>query len=190
MNLNFLMGDDEQLNEHEIAWRSNDWDTVAKLADGFKEDADNVLFNLLSDITYNKTEQNVGNLPYDQWFINNALSQHTETIYYAYVMNLLNKLPDQAHYNYLVSAVRKGKQYGKWAKLSVSIEEMLHVNIIKVANNVDENTAKMYLVILTKRNTLTKFLKENKAVATPAFIKKLGKTQKDRTQLAKLVKAF
>ncbi|QBX32724.1 clamp-loader subunit [Aeromonas phage Asfd_1] len=190
MNLNFLMGDDTELNEHEIAWRSNDWEAVAKLADGFKEDADNVLFNLLSDITYNKTEQNVGNLPYDQWFINNALSQHTETIYQAYVMNLLNKMPDQCHYNYLVTAVRQGKQYGKWAKLSVSVEEQLHIGIIKAANNVDENTAKMYLKIMEKRKTLKKFMNENKAVATPAFIKKLGKTQKDRTQLAKLVKAF
>lgn len=190
MNLNFLMGDDEQLNEHEIAWLSKDWDKVSQLADGFKEDAENSLFNLLTDITYNKTEQNVGNLPYDQWFINNALSQHAETIYQAYVMNLLHGLPDQAHYNYLVSAIRKGKQYGKWAKLTVSIEETLHIAIIQIANNVDVNTAKMYLKIMERRNTLSKFLKDNKAIATPALIKKLGKTQKDRTQLAKLVKAF
>ena len=36
MNLNFLMGDDEQLNEHEIAWKSKDWDAVSALADSFK----------------------------------------------------------------------------------------------------------------------------------------------------------
>lgn len=190
MNLNFLMGDDEQLNEHEIAWRSQDWDVISKLADQFKEDAENTAFALMDDITYNKPERDVGNIDYPTWFINNALSMHVETIYQAYVMNLLSNLDPQSHYNYLVSSVRKGKLYGKWPKLSESPEEKLHIAMIKSANNVDDKTAQMYVKILTKRNKLGEFLSAHKYLVTPAFVKTVVKTSKEQNQLLKLAKKF
>lgn len=190
MNLNFLMGDDEQLNEHEIAWRSKDWDAVSRLADTFKENADNTAFALLDDITYTKTERSIGNTDYPAWFVNNALSMHTETLYPAYVMNLLSALPAQAQYNYLLSSIRKGKIYGKWPKLEESLEEKLHVAMIKAANNVDMHTAKMYFQIMAKRNELTEFLKKHKFLVTPAFVKSVAKTAKDQTLLLKMAKKF
>ncbi|UIW13151.1 clamp loader small subunit [Aeromonas phage AhMtk13a] len=190
MNLNFLMGDDEQLNEHEIAWKSKDWDAVSALADSFKEPAENNAFALLDDITYTKTERCVSNSDYPAWFINNALSMHAETLYSAYVMNLLSALPAQAQYNYLVSSVRKGKIYGKWPKLDESINEKLYIAVIQAANNVDLHTAKMYMQIMQRRNTLNDFLKNHKFIVTSAFVKTVAKTAKDQTQMLKLAKKF
>ncbi|UYD57504.1 sliding-clamp-loader [Aeromonas phage B614] len=190
MNLNFLMGDDEQLNEHEIAWMSKDWDAVAKLADSFKENAENTAFKLMDDITYNKTEQTVGNSDYPAWFVNNALSMHAETLYPAYVMNLLSSLPAQAQYNYMLHSIRKGKVYGKWPKLNESIEEKLHIAMVKKANNVDDHTAKMYIKIMEKRGAMPAFLKQHKFLVTPAFVKTVTKTTKDQNQLLKLAKKF
>lgn len=190
MNLNFLMGDDEQLNEHEIAWMSKDWDAVAKLADSFKENAENTAFAIMDDITYNKVERVVSNSDYPAWFVNNALSMHAETLYPAYVMNLLSSLPAQAQYNYLLASIRKGKIYGKWPKLEESMEEKLHIAMIKKANNVDDHTASMYLKILKKRDKLDMFLSQHKFMVTPAFVKTVAKTSKDQNQLLKLAKKF
>ncbi|AAQ81357.1 DNA polymerase clamp loader subunit [Aeromonas phage Riv-10] len=190
-NLNFLLGDDEeQLNEHEIAWMSKDWDAVAKLADQFKENAENTAFAFMDDITYNKPERNVANTEYPAWFINNALSMHAETLYPAYVMNLLSGLDGQAQYNYLKASIRKGKVYGKWPKLESSAEENLYVAMVKTANNVDETTACMYIKIMTKRGTMESFLSSYKFLVTPAFVKKVTKTAKEQNQLLKLAKKF
>lgn len=190
MNLNFLMGDEDQLNEHEIAWLSKDWDAVAKLADSFKEDAENTAFAIMDDITYNKTERSIANSDYPAWFVNNALSMHTETLYPAYVMNLLSALPAQAQYNYLLSSVRKGRVYGKWPKLDENIDETLHIAMIMRANNVDEYTAKMYYKIMAKRGKIPEFLSKHKFLVTPAFVKTITKTAKNQNQMLKLAKKF
>lgn len=190
MNLNFLMGDDEQLNEHEIAWLSKDWDAVAKLAESYKEDAENTAFALMDDITYNKTDRDVGNIDYPAWFINNALSMHAETLYPAYVMNLLSGLDSQSHYNYLCASIRKGKVYGKWPKLEETLEEALYVAMIKRANNVDEYTAKMYRKIMEKRGNMQEFLSKHRFLVTPAFVKTITKVAKNQNQMLKLAKKF
>lgn len=63
---------------------------------------------------------------YDKYFVDNAMSQHIDTIYNAYVMNLVGgSISDQMHYNYYLNSVRKAKRFGAWAKLSEDFEEKL-----------------------------------------------------------------
>lgn len=102
--------DEDELNEHEAAWRSKDWDKIEELVKGYGKDKENTLFNILEELNSGKKPLVIAGLDtYDKYFIDNAMSQHIDTLIPAYTMNMIGSgLPDQAHFNYYLHTVRKG----------------------------------------------------------------------------------
>lgn len=188
MNLNALMGEDTNTNEHFIAWASKDWDAVADLADSFKEPAEDVMFKVLNELTYNKERLNVGNMNYATGFVNMAMSQHVDCVYPAYVMNMLHDLPDQAQFDYYLHSVRKGKRYGKWAKPEEDSLNKLHIYLIAKYYNISLDAAVTYKKIMEAKGTFEKFLRLSKGLVTEKFVATIVKTKKEQQQLLKRFK--
>lgn len=108
-NLSCLFDDEPELNEHQIAWYSQNWSEVAKLANSFKEPKEQSLFNIIDNVTTKRGgHKNVDEFAdYDQYMINQALSQHVVLNGYASELNQLGAISDQMHYDYLFHSVRK-----------------------------------------------------------------------------------
>lgn len=188
----FFDEEEKQLNEHEIAWLSRDWDKVAELADTFTEKTDNVLFKLMDNITLDKQHINVEYIPeYNQRWINTALSQHADCIYSAYVMNLIGHgLPDQMHHDYLVQSVSKGKRYGKWAKLTEELDQKLVLIAISKAYIVNMDDARFYLDLANEKGYMDKLLKHIKPYATDELLAGVTKNQTERKRLKKIIERW
>lgn len=190
MNLNAFLGDEDIINEHEVAWLSKDWDAVGKLADSFKEPAENTMFALMNNVTYTKERVDVGNKDYSAYMMNNAMSQHADCIYSAYVMNMLHDLPDQANFDYYLATIRKGKRYGKWAKLHEDLEQKLHCMLIAKYYSVSIDTAIMYKETMVAKGIFNQFLRKAKGIATEQFVQTVAKTKKEQKDLLKLIKEY
>lgn len=50
---------------------------------------------------------------YDKWRTNSTLSNYTDTLFYANMMNMNYDITDEMHYNYLFHSVRKAKRFGR-----------------------------------------------------------------------------
>lgn len=109
MSLAFLTGEDEQLNEHEIAWKTRDFDKVKELAKEFKEPKEQALFDILNNVTLKTGHRSVDSFSdYSQFALNNALSQHIPMMGFAYELNQMNgHISDQQHYDYMYYGIRK-----------------------------------------------------------------------------------
>ena len=188
----FFGEDDTQLNEHEIAWRSRDWEKVSELADTFTEKPDNALFALMDHITLDKQRVNVGNnSAYNQRWINTALSQHADCLYSAYVMNLIGHgLPDQMHFDYLLQSISKGKRYGKWAKLTEELDQKLVLTAVAKAYCVNMDDARFYLDLANEKGYMDKFLKHIKPYATDELLAGVTKNQTERKRLKKIIERW
>lgn len=146
MSLAFL--GEEQLNEHEIAWRSRDWAAVKELAKQFKVPAERSLFDIIANVT-----QKTGHKPvecfaeYDQHNINLALSQHISMSGYASELNQMEGyISDQMHYDYLYFSVRTVTLPRiKFAKLSEDWEYKITIRMIARHFQVSIPRAQEYL---------------------------------------------
>ena len=109
MSLAFLSGEDEQLNEHQIAWMTRDYKEIKKLSKQFKKPKEQALFEILQNATLKQGHRKVESFSdYSQFALNNALSQHVPMAGYAYELNLMNGyISDQMHYDYMYFAIRK-----------------------------------------------------------------------------------
>lgn len=183
---------EDELNEHEIAWLSKDWDAVQKLADQYKEKQENVLFSILDSITVNKNEMTTEQEnQYSKYWIDNALSQHVDCIIPVYTMNLIGEsLSDEDHFRYYKNAISSGKRYGKWAKLVDDSEDLLELSVLREHYNINIEDAIMYRTILKAKNNFGKELKRLKSIATDDFIKTVIKNKADHNKLIKKVKAW
>ncbi|ADM79989.1 clamp loader subunit [Aeromonas phage phiAS5] len=101
--------DEEDLNEHEIAWRSRDWDAVKELSKQFKVPAEQSLFVIIDNVTKKLGHGTVERFSdYDQHMINNALSQHVTMSGYASELNSMEGfISDQMHYDYMYFTIRQ-----------------------------------------------------------------------------------
>ena len=180
---------EEKLNEHEIAWRSGDWDKVKQLAKQFAEKPDNPLFKLLDEITVNKNRINADeNRHYDKYFVNTALSQHADCLYPVYVMNLVGHgLSDQMHFDYLQGSIRKGKRYGKWAKMTEQNDIKLIQTVLSKLYCINVDDAIDYYEIAVEKGYLDKLLKRAKPIATDELIEGVTKNKQERSRLKKLI---
>ncbi|UQJ95764.1 clamp loader small subunit [Klebsiella phage CPRSB] len=152
--------DEEELSPHESAWLSKDWDKVEELVKEYGKDKENTLFNIIDEINNGKTPLVIDDV-YDKYFVDNAMSQHIDTIYNAYVMNLVGgSISDQMHYNYYLNSVRKAKRFGAWAKLSEDFEEKIIIEILREKYSVNTRTAMEYLQEL-KTSECSRIGKEN-----------------------------
>ncbi|MGL4521372.1 MAG: DNA polymerase clamp loader subunit A [Bacilli bacterium] len=164
MSLGFLNGE-EELNAHQIAWREQNWGSVKKLTDQFKETAANEFFYVLNQLNQNKQRVNVDYLEnYSEYNVNSSLSQHIDCIFHVYEMNLLgDSLSAQMHYDYLLHSIRTGKRFGNGSAIQDPIEETLNtvfvacvakfyeVNKVRAAEYIEHHFSDEQCAILKKR---------------------------------------
>lgn len=181
-----LFDDDVELNEHEIAWKSRDEDKIRELADSFKEKAENELFTIMNDITFGKKQRNLNaSENYNQFWVNNSLSQHVDCIMQAAMANCL-KLDDQSHFNYLLHSVPKGKRFGKWAKAhDDEVSEVFLLKLLMKYHNINNDDARMYLTTYKAKGHLPAMLKKMKGLVTDEFLKDVTKNVKEQKDLKK-----
>lgn len=181
-----LFDDDVELNEHQIAWYSKDWSLVQEAADQFKEKAENEFFEIIGAIN-NKTNCSIAQKDYSKFMVENALSQFPECMPAVYAMNLVGSgLSDEAHFNYLMAAVPRGKRFGKWAKLVEDTSEILVIKLLAKRYQVNTNDAMNYKTTLENNGKLSVVLKELKGYVTDEFLKEVTKNVKEQKQFKKL----
>lgn len=180
-----LFDDDLQLNEHQIAWKNNDWEAIQKCADLFKEKPENEFFEIISAIN-EKKECSISNKEYSKFMVENALSQFPECMPAVYVMNLIGSgLSDEAHFNYMMAAVPRGRRFGKWAKLVEDTSDVLIIKLLCERYKINTQDAMQYKEILTKNNKLKTVLKELKGMVTDELLKSVTKNVKEQKQFKK-----
>lgn len=183
-----LFDDDVQLNEHEVAWKQRDFDSVQKLADSFKEKAENELFAILDDITASKRQRNLAQSEnYNKFWIDNALSQHVDCIIAVNRMNLIGAgLTDQQHFNYYLHALPQGKRYGKWAKEEQGdVNTQLVVKLLMKYHTINAADAFNYFEQYKAKGHLKEVLKRVKGLVTDDFLKTVTKNVKEQKQFKK-----
>ena len=146
MSLSAFLGEDEvKLNEHEVAWKSKNWDAVKELADSFKGNPDNEFRDIMNRINSNKVRINTEFCDsYSKYAINSVLSNHVDCIYHVYNMNLLgDAISDQMHFDYLTHSLRPSKRYGGGSALADDIASIAEKTFVKcVGNYYGVNTAR------------------------------------------------
>lgn len=180
MSLASLFGE-ETLNEHEMAWRSKDWDSVKKLADNFKEKPTNEFFYILNQINNDKRRINPDDIEsYNQYAINSMLSKHLDCIQHVFNMNLIgDSISDQMHFDYLLHGVRPSKRYGGAGEIADPVEDMAEKVFYKCVAKVYEvsiERGKDYVDLLTYKEETAKirYLKKTAgAMVTDAMIKEV-----------------
>lgn len=178
--------DDDQYNEHQLAWMARDWTAVQKCADQYKVSAETELFEILGAINESKKQLNVSQMDYSRFMIENSLSQHADCLPAVYAMNLVGAgLSDQAHFNYMKAAVPQGRRYGKWAKLNEDINKQLVLAVIQTQYKINVYDADMYHRTMFAKGTLIPFLKKYKSLVTDDMVKAITKNAKDQKQLKK-----
>lgn len=182
-----LFEDDEQLSEFDIAWYSKDYEAIQKLADSFKEKAENELFDIMNNITSGKQARDLSQSEnYSKFWIDNALSQHVDCMMAVNVMNMIGAgLSDQAHHNYYLHSISQGKRYGKWAKVTVDSSELLVLKVLMAYYQINSDDAVMYRTILEKKGKLREVLKKAKALVTDDMIKVVTKNPKEQKEFKK-----
>lgn len=188
MSLSAFLDEDESesLNPHEIAWRMRDWDAVEELTKEYSVSKENLLFKILDKINNEKTPLNIASLDvYDKYYIDNAMSQHVDTLIYAYVMNLIGyNLTDQMHFNYYLETVRKARRTGSWAKLVEDGEEKVILRVLENAYSINTRTAMEYYDTLKELNKLDEWKRKHAKVALSV----LGDVVKNKTDQKKVEK--
>lgn len=177
-----LFDDNEvQLNEHEIAWQSNDWDAVKKLIEEYKEKPENVLFKVLSNINFDKKELSAEHMEgYSKFMIDSMLSRSEDCVPYTFMSNMiLQGLPDHMHHDYLVRTIPKRKRFAKGLKLDESFKERYIIRLLMEYYKVNWNIAMMYRRLLENKGKLAEVLKSAKALATDDFLKSITKNPKE-----------
>ena len=166
-----MFSGEKKLDEHSVAWFSKDWETEQKLADSYKEPAEKTLFKTIENITYTKKPEMVDvDGEYSKFMIDNALSQYVDCISYVNVMNLFGAgLTDQMHHDYYLLSISKEKRFTKWATYKEDLKNLFILKIIMKRNNVSQETARMYMNILSEKGTLNSFLLKNKFMITDEF---------------------
>lgn len=184
-----LFDDEDQYSEHDIAWMSKDWDAVQAIADSYKEKPENEVFSILNDINSSKQDRCVAQSDnYSKFYIDNALSQHIDCIQAVYMSNLVMQgMPDQAHFNYLLHAVPQGKRYGKWAKLTENVKEVFIIKLLMKFYKINNYDAIMYKDILTRKGKLKDTLARAKSLVDDQFLKSITKNVKEQKELRNLL---
>lgn len=178
MSLSALFGE-VALNEHEIAWRTKDWDSVKKLSESYKEKPANEFFYILNKINSDKSRINTEDVEsYNQFSINASLSRHIDCVQHTFNMNILcDCINDQMHFDYLLHSIRPGKRYGGTADIGDPIEDIINVVFSKCVAKIYEvsiERAKEYIDILKYKGETDKIsylMNTASAMVTESLIK-------------------
>ena len=148
MSLSFLSGEKDELNEHQIAWLTRDYDTIKKLSNEFKLPKEQSLFEIIENVTRKTGHKDVNIFSdYSQFAINSAISQHVPMMGYAYELNMMNGyITDQMHYDYLYHSVRKvSLPKVKFAKVTDDWVDRTFEKMIARYYEVNAQRAKTYI---------------------------------------------
>ncbi|QPI17996.1 clamp-loader subunit [Pectobacterium phage POP12] len=184
--------DEEELNPHEAAWRSRNWDAVDELVKEFTKNNENEMFEVLNQLNDGKKNMDVSLIDsYQKSYVDLAMSQHADTLYSAYVMNLVGHgLTNQAHYDYYLLTVRKSKRYGAWAKLvQEKTDDLIILRILEKRYFINTRVATEYRDQLIALNMMDQWKKKNKAVAL-ALVDVVFKTKTDQKAIEKLIQKW
>lgn len=176
--------DEVVLNEHDIAWRNQDWDAVKKLADSYKEKPESELFKILNNINVGKQNITVSD-DYSAYMINSMLSHHIDCIPFVYQMNMI-KLSNQHHHDYLMNCIPYGKRFSKSIKLDTIIKDVYIHKLLMAFYKVNSDVAYSYRKLLERKGKLQDVLKKAKALATDDFLKSITKNPKEIKELKNL----
>lgn len=184
-----LFDEDEKYNDHDIAWMSKDWEKVQELADSYKEKPENELFMLLNNINMTKQELVIANIEnYSKYMIDDMLSRSVDCIQEAYISNMLmHGLSDQAHYNYLLNSVPRGKRFAKGLKIEEHYKDKFVIMLLMKYYKVNHERATEYKDLLTHKNVLKDVLNKCKGFVTDDFVKSITKNVKEQKELKKLL---
>lgn len=148
MSLSFLSGEKDDINEHQVAWFNRDYEAIKKLANEFKQPKEQSLFDIVDNVTKKTGHKNVGVFSdYNQFAINNVLSQHIPLLGYAYELNMMNGfITDQMHYDYMYYEMRKiSLPKVKFAKISDDWTERAFEKLIARYYEVNQTKARGYI---------------------------------------------
>jgi len=148
------------------------------------------MFKVLDDLCVTKNRPHVANREYDTRFANNAMSQHVDCLYPAYIMNMLHELPEQAQADYYLATIRQGKRYGKWAKVHEDLEEKLQIMMLQKYYQINSDVARMYRMLMINKDNLKDFLRIAKGICTDKFLASVSSVKKDQTTLKKLIDKY
>lgn len=185
-----LLGAVSNTNPHYAAWHNGDWDRVEKLVEEFKDDPrHNPMFAAMDRITMKKGRCDVPD-DYDSGWMNRAFSQHADTLYSAYVMNLLSSgVDEQMNFDYYYDQIQQGKRYGKWAKFSEDIEKRLVMACIAGHYKINTRDASQYYDLALAKGYLNKLL-ARVAYLAPEKIESLTKNITERNRLKKITEEW
>ena len=194
MSLEFLGLETIEQNEHRIAWDAKDWDRVKELCSEFEKDKTQSVFDILANVTEKKGYKNVLEFDdYNQYLINNALSQHPHMIGYASELNLIGGyITDQMHYDYLYHTVRKCKlPFVKFAKVSGDWEYMVMISVLADYYESSKEKAEGFVEILGEEK-LEKIKRIIKVFVDSPNSKHLSMipTKKEKEQIYNMVKKW
>lgn len=183
--------DEPEMNPHEAAWMARDWDRVDELTKEYTKEPEKALFGILNEINDGKASLRVSSMDcYDKFYIDAALSQHVDTLYSAFVMNLVGAgLDDQAHFDYHRLSIRKGKRYGAWAKLSEDNEEKVILAVLQKNYGVNTRIAMEYHQELKDLNIIDKWKRDNRNIAL-AVLGNVVKNKTDHKKVEKTIKQW
>lgn len=179
--------DEPEVNEHRIAWLSQDWDSIKKLVNEFKPEPSNGLFKALNNINSGKDFSIEMPEDYSQFVINSMLCNHLDCLEHVYYANMfLSKLPDKVHYNYMLNLIPKGKRFSKSTKLDDPLHRKFYIELIRKFYKVNHNKAYSYYDLMMTKDTLESFMVRARPMVTEEFIKTITKNPKEIKEMKKL----
>lgn len=185
-----LLGAVSNVNPHYAAWHNSDWSKVEELVAEYKDDPrNNPMFAAMDRITMKKGRCAAPD-DYDNGWMNRAFSQHADTLYSAYVMNLLaSGIDEQMNFDYYYDQVQQGKRYGKWAKYNEDIEKRLILSCIAGHYKINTRDAGHYHDLAVAKGYEKKLL-ARVAYLAPEKIDALTKNKTEQNRLKKITEEW
>lgn len=123
--------------------------------------SDKTVFDVIKNINVNKNEEIRNEMIslYDLFIINKAFSLHSDTIFYANVMNMNSQIPKKLQYDYYMNSIKKRNRWVKWPKKKTDKDDI--VNFISDHLSMNYKNAANISKILTI-SEISEIRKENK----------------------------
>ena len=123
--------------------------------------SDKTVFDVIKNINVNKNEEIRNEMIslYDLFIINKAFSLHSDTIFYANVMNMNSQISKKLQYDYYMNSIKKRNRWVKWPKKKTDKDDI--VNFISDHLSMNYKNAANISKILTI-SEISEIRKENK----------------------------
>lgn len=176
---------ENNLNEHQQAWFSKNWEAVQKLANEYKETPELASLGALKQITYGKKHL-IAPEGYSKFYIDGILSNFGDSVYAAYISQMfLWELPDQMHFNYMLEAVPQGKKFVKYPKAE-GLDELFYTLLIAEYYKINQDDAEMYKALLRNKGKFELIISKLKFLVD-TVVPKVTKSKQEQKRLRELL---